>query len=172
MQQGVLQSTGAGDVVATPRDRLRITPYRTATSRALALDVLIEVEWLGSVRSLLFYNTDDDRDNSTRFLHDHGIADADVLALDFLLIVQCGAGDSGTGKENRLEFGDGRQYAGAADLDRNPFKFGFRLLMHIFVGNRVAGRLAGGAELFPLFEAVDLDDRTIDFVRQPRLKLL
>src|SRR5258707_14337195 len=67
MQQGVLESTGTGDVVATPRDRLRITPYRTATGRALALDVLIEVEWLDSVRALLFYNADDDLNNSDRF---------------------------------------------------------------------------------------------------------
>ena len=54
---------------------------------------------------------------------------ADVLARDLVLVVQRRVRDHDAADGDRLELGDGRQRAGAADLDRrSPFSIVVRLL--------------------------------------------
>src|ERR1700693_824976 len=93
MPQGMLQPSGAGDVFAAPCNQPRIAPHRTATSRAFALDLLVQVEWLGIARPLFFYDSRDGGDDPPRLLQDYGVTDADVFPFNILLIVQRGAGD-------------------------------------------------------------------------------
>src|ERR1700756_3866751 len=163
MSQPALQLGRAGDIIAAPSDKLRVAAHRAATGRALALDVPVKVEWLGMARPLLFHDANDSWNDLARLFHDHGVADADVLTFDFLLVVERGAGDGGSGEENRFEFGDRYQRARAADLNGDILEPGRGLLAGILVGDRIARRFGGGAEPLPLFEVVDLDDRAVDF---------
>src|SRR3981189_2441077 len=105
MPQGMLQPSGAGDVFAAPCNQPRIAPHRTATSGAFALDLLVQVEWLGISRPLFFYDSHDAGGDPPRLLQDYGVTDADVFPFNILLIVQRGTGDSGTREENRFALG-------------------------------------------------------------------
>ena len=48
-------------------------------------------------------------------LEQHGVADADVLALDLVHVVQRDVANRHAADRDRLELGDRRQHAGAAD---------------------------------------------------------
>mgnify|MGYP007044810407 CR=1 FL=1 len=53
------------------------------------------------------------RNNFARFLDQDTITDADVLAPDFVFVVQGRARDGGSGELHRLQLGDRRELAGA-----------------------------------------------------------
>ena len=72
---------------------------------------------LGALGPLVEHDADDLRDDVAGALHDHRVADADVLARDLVLVVQRGVGDDDAADRDRLQLGDRRQRAGAADLD-------------------------------------------------------
>lgn len=82
------------------------------------------------------------RDDIPGALDHHRVTDADILALDFVLIVQRRIGDHHTADRDRGEAGDRRQGAGAADLDVDGFQNGGRLFGREFVGDGPA-RSAG-----------------------------
>ncbi len=94
-------------------------------------------------RPLLQHRTEDLRDHVARALHDHGVADAHVLARDLVLVVQRGARNQHAADIHRLQIGDRRERAGAADLDRDVFQHRRRLLGGEFPRGRPA-RLAAG----------------------------
>ncbi len=60
-------------------------------------------------------------------LDDDPVADADVLVVDMILVVQGRAGHDHAADGDRLEFGNRCQDAGAPDLNGNGFerRFGF-----------------------------------------------
>ena len=72
---------------------------------------------LRALRALVEHDADDLRDDVAGALHDHGVADADVLARDLVLVVQRRVRHDDAADGHRLELGDRRQRAGAADLD-------------------------------------------------------
>ena len=94
----------------------------------------------------------------------HRVAHANVLAGDFLLVVQRGATDGGPVEENRLELGDRCESAGAANLHCNRVELGLRLLGCVFVGHGPAWRLGGGTDAVAQVEAVQLDDSAVGVV--------
>ena len=106
---------------------------------------------LGALRALLRHDADDLRDDVAGALHDHGVADAHVLARDLVLVVQRGVGDDDAADSHRLEPGDGRQRAGAADLDVDVVEHGHRLLGGELVRDRPARRARDEAE--PLLQS-------------------
>ena len=57
----------------------------------------------------------DVRDDVAGALEQHRVADADVLALDLVHVVQRDVADGDAADRHRLELGDRRQHAGAAD---------------------------------------------------------
>ena len=69
------------------------------------------------LRAAIEHDRDDLRDHITGALHDDGVADADVLALDLVLVVQRGALHDDAADRDRLEHRHRRQRALAADLD-------------------------------------------------------
>ena len=69
---------------------------------------------LGVLRPLVEDDAQHLRDDVAGALHDHGVADADVLARDLVLVVQRGVGDDDAADRHRLQLGDRRQRAGAA----------------------------------------------------------
>ena len=106
------------------------------------------------------------RDDVAGALHDHRVADPDVLGLDVVLVVQGRARHHDAADGHRLELGDRRQRAGAADLDGDPAHHGLGLLGRELVGDRPARRAADEAEPALLVEPVDLDDHAVDVVGQ------
>ena len=56
----------------------------------------------------------------------------------------------------------GGEHPGAAHLDDNIHHLGGLHLRGVLVGRRPPGKLGGGAQLLPLGQVVDLDDRPID----------
>ena len=86
------------------------------------------------------------RDDVAGALHDDGVADADVLARDLVLVVQRRVGDDDAADGDRLEPGDRRQRAGAADLDLDVAQHRRRLLGRELVRDGPARRARDEAE--------------------------
>ena len=125
-----------------------------------------EFERLRVRRPLLQHHRDDLRDDVARALHDHGVADADVLARDLVLVVQRGVGDHHAAHGDGLELGDRRQRTGAADLDVDLAQHGRRLLGGEFVGDGPARRARLETEATLQIEVVDLVDDAVDVIAE------
>src|SRR4051794_41971261 len=65
---------------------------------------------------------------------------------------------------NRLERGERRHPAGAADIDEDVVELGVDLFRWVLPGDRPPWRLCGRAESALQREVVDLDDDTVDVV--------
>ena len=81
-------------IFAPPCDKFRIASNGAAAHRALAVNVLGETERRGAARPFRFDHLDHGRNHFAGFLDHNRVADSDVLALDFVFVVQCGAADS------------------------------------------------------------------------------
>ena len=71
--------------------------------------------------------------------------------------MQGGSGDRGAAELHRFQFRHRGDDSGSTHLKRDGVQTGLGLFRGIFVGNRPAGGLVGGAENFLLVEPVDLD---------------
>ena len=98
---------------AAPRDLAGLAHREAAADRAM-IGKLVRHRLL---RAAIEHDRDDLRDHITGALHDDGVADADVLALDLVLVVQRGALHDDAADRDRLEHRHRRQRALAADLD-------------------------------------------------------
>ncbi len=127
---------------------------------------------LASWGRLSVHDPDDGGNDFAGFLDDDRVADADVLAFDFLFVVERGAGDRRAVEEDGFQLGDRRQRARATDLDRDVLQLRLCLFVRVLVGDGVARRFRGDSETFPLIEAVDLHHRAIDFEGQLRFERL
>src|SRR5205823_9529620 len=99
---------------------------------------LREMIGFGTVWPLFGDEAQDLRNDIARSLHDDGVADADVFALNLILVVERRILNDDAADGYRLEAGNRRQGAGAADLDVDVFEDGHRLFGGEFVGNRPA----------------------------------
>ncbi len=110
------------------------------------------------------HRADDLGDHVTRLAQDHGVAGADVLALDLVGVVEGGVLDRRAGHAGRLHDAVRRDPAGAADVDPDLEELGVDLLGRVLERDRPPGCPAGGAE--PALEAdvVDLDHDAVDLV--------
>ena len=111
-----------------------------------------------------FFDLHDGRDDFAGFFDENGVADADVFALDFLLVVEGRARDRAAGDKDGLKLCNRGERAGAADLDGDVQELGFGALGFVFVGDRPAGGFGGGSEFAAQGEAVELYDRAVGFV--------
>ena len=118
---GLLRRT-TRDVLAAPGDFLGVATgnlflcNRPAASRAFAADVFEQVKFLRAGRTFGFHHLENFRDDHAGLADDHGVADADVFAADFVLVVERGARNRGALHEDRFKFSHGREHAGAPDL--------------------------------------------------------
>jgi hypothetical protein len=110
-------------------------------------------------------------DDVARLAHDDGVALADVLARDFVFVVEGGETDRRPADEDGLELCERRRPPGPADAHHDVAQQGRLLLGRELVRGRPSGGLAREAELLALMEVVDLHDRTVDVVaeRMPAL---
>ena len=96
---------------------------------------------LAAARRLSCDHAENLRDDVAGTLDRHGIADANVEPLDLFLVVQGGVLHNHAADRHRLELGDRRQRAGAADLDLDVLEHGGRVLGGKFMRDRPARRL-------------------------------
>ena len=120
MFDGAFELRGTGDVFAAPRDKFRI-----AIDWAAACGTFVRhLEMFFLAGAFGGDGFDDFGNDHPGFADDDGVADADVFAFDFFFVVQRGAGDGRALDKNRFEFGDGREDAGAANLDGDAEELG------------------------------------------------
>jgi hypothetical protein len=108
------------------------------------------------------------RDHVAGALDHDRVADAHVLALDLVAVVQRRVRDRHTADAHRLELRDRRQCTRASDLHFDREHGGGRLRRRELVRHRPARRARHDAELVLIGEPVDLHDRSVDLDRQRR----
>ena len=118
------------------------------------------------LRPLVAHDGEDLRDDLPRFLHEHRVADAQVEIVDKVLIVQRGVRDGRAGQTHRLNDRLRREHTRAADLHDNVAHAALLLLRRVLIRHRPARELRRAAEILPLREVVDLDDRTVNVERE------
>ena len=123
---------------------------------------------LGAARPLRLYDAEHLRNNVAGALDRHRVADTDVEPRDLVGIVQRRVLHHDAADGHRLELGDRRQRAGAADLDLDVSDDGGRLLGREFVRDRPARRARDEAEPLLPVEPVDLVDDAVDVVVERR----
>ena len=96
--------------------------------------------------------------------HDDGVADAHVLALELVHVVQRHVAHGDAADEHRLEARDGRERAGAPDLEVDAAHGRGLLLRRELVGDGPARRARDEAEVSLPVEPVDLVDHAVDVV--------
>src|SRR5690349_21253504 len=123
------QPAGAADVdLAFLGDRLGIA-HRAARREFVRGPRLVTGEVLDHLR-----------DHVTGALDAHAVAGAEAEALDLVAIVKRDVSNNHATNADRREAADGRQLAGAADLDVDRLERGFRFLSRKFVGEAPARR--------------------------------
>ena len=163
----------AGDEMAQPFQRLSradqaagAAPHRLALfPHRVAAALRTDIGWserLAIVRPLLLDHADDLRNHIAGALHHHGVAGADVLARNLVLVVERRAGNGDAADVHRLKLCDRSQRPGAPDRDRDAVEHGLGLLGRELVGDGPAWRAAGGAETLLPIETVDLEDDAVD----------
>ena len=119
---------------------------------------------LGAARALVEDDAEHLRNDVAGALDGHRVADADIEPLDLLFVVQGRVLHHDAAHRHRLELGDRRQRAGAADLNLDVLDDGRRLLGREFVRDRPARIARHEAEPLLPVEAVDLVDDAVDVV--------
>ena len=99
-----------------------------------------------------------------RLFYRHHVADADVLARDFLRVVQRRARDSRAADGHRLQFRHRRQNPRAPDLDDDVAQTRLGALGRVLVRHRPARGFARQAEPRALPEIVHLDHRAVRLI--------
>ena len=146
------------------------TPVFSSISRSAAEPQTGQTCWedvgLGAGGPLVEHDFENLRDHVARALHDDGVADAHVLARDLVLVVQRGVLDDDAADRDRLQLGDRRQRAGAADLNLDTLEHGRRALGRELVRDRPAGTARDEAQPLLQREVVDLVDDAVDVVAE------
>ena len=114
------------------------------------------------LRPQMLFDADDVRNDFAGLLDHDRIAGPNVLALDFVGIVQTGAADRRAGQFDRLQIGHGRNRAGLAHLNANGVQPRGGLVLLELVGDDPAGAFRRAAEPLALVETVDLQHQPVD----------
>ena len=136
-------------------------PGHGSTAHGTAVRQMIRY---GIRRTLVRYHRNDFGDDLPGLLHDDGVADADILLGDEILVVERSVGDGGARQTHRFQHRFGSEDAGAAHLDHDILQHGGFLFRRIFVRNGPLGTLGSAAQHRAVMEIVDLDDRTVDVI--------
>src|SRR6202022_1834060 len=123
---------------ATPRHLARLAHREAAADRAVVGELVrLRVLW-----AAVEHDPDDLRDHVAGALDHDGVADADILARDLVLVVQGGTLHDDSPDGDRFEHRHRGQRALAAYLDPDVAQHGLRLLRGKFLGDRPARRPA------------------------------
>ena len=125
-----------------------------------------ELPFAGATLALREDGPHDLGNHVSRFADDDGVALADILPRDFVLVVQRGETHGGAADEHGLELRERRGASGAPDAHHDVVKHGGLLFGRELERDRPARRLARETELVALREIVDLHDRAVDLVAE------
>ena len=168
MQNGLLALRGAKQPARAASDGfIGIAHHARAAYRADRI-TRQQIKLHRPRRTALRQDADDFGDDVTGAAHHDGIIHADVLALDFVLIVQRGIGNRHAAHGHRTQPRHRRERAGTPDLHINIQHFGHRLLRRIFVRHRPARFAAGKTQARLQIQPVDLIDHAVNVKRQIR----
>lgn len=117
-------------------------------------------------RALIENDAYDLRNHVARALHDHRVADADVLARDFILVVQRRVGDDDAPDRDGLQLRYRRHRARAAHLNVDGFEDRLRLLRREFMRDGPAWRTRDESQPLLPIQPVDLINDTVDVVTE------
>ncbi len=163
--EAAAQPGGTARVLAAPDRFLFAAHQRRAADRA-GRRHHPGLRLVGARRPPLRQRHHDLGDDVARLLDQDVVACADVLARDFLRVVQRRLGYRRAGEEDRLEVGIRRHRAGTADVDEDRLELGRRLLRRELVGERPARELRRRAGLLTPRDVVQLDDDAVGLERQ------
>ena len=163
MANRLLALRGAEQTADAARDRFALASFDVrAADRALARQLDDACVGGAAIR--------DDRHDLGNHVagaaHDHGVADAHVLALQLVHVVQRRVADGDAADEHGLQPSDGRQGTRAPHLKLDVANDGQLFLGGKLVGNGPARRPRHEAELALPVELVDLVHDAVDVVRQ------
>ena len=116
--------------------------------------------------AVLGHDADDFGDHVAGAAHDHGVANAHVQSRDLIGVVQGRTGDDDAAHLHRLQSGDRRGGAGAADLDLDRLQHCGLLLRRKFVRDGPTRRTRNESHLALAREVVELVDDAVDIERQ------
>ncbi len=119
---------------------------------------------LGALGPVVDHRADHLGDHVAGPTHHHHVAGPHVLDRHLVLVVQGGLRDGDAADEHRVEHGEGRGPARAADGDHDVAQPRGALLGRELVGDGPARRPAGGSQLLAPRQVVDLHDHTVDLV--------
>ena len=111
------------------------------------------------------------RDHVARALDHDGVADANILARNLVLVVQRRVLHDDAANGDRIEPRDRRERAGAANLDVDRAQHRRRALRRKFVRDSPSRRARDEAEALLIREIVDLVDDAVDIVAERRALL-
>ena len=162
-----LQTTGClgrtMNILAAPSHKLRISPNWFTTHRARCRHS--KLSFLPCARFLP--NFDDRWNHFAGFLDYHGVADANVFALNLIFVMERGSADRTSANKNRIEHGDRRERTCATNLNDDVEQPRLDAFGFILERDRPARRLRGEPENLALRECVDFDDRAVRLIREP-----
>ena len=98
---------------------------------------------------------------------DHRVPDANILATNFIFVVQRRPGNGAAPQEDRIEFRDRGEHSGPAHLNRDLAKARRRLLGGVFPCARPFGRARIVAHPLSQPEIIELDDCAVRFESEP-----
>ena len=130
------------------------------------MNVFCEIEPLRVPWPLRFHNFDDGGNNFARLFDHDGVADANVFAFDFVLVVQGGAGDGAPAHQHRLQHSYRSEDSGASYLNDDVVHAGLDAFGGVFVSDRPPRRFRSEPEPLALRERIDFDYRAVGLIRK------
>ena len=95
-----------------------------------------EIKRLGVGRTFIQNDAYHRRNHFACFFDDHRISNSDILAANFILVMQRGASDRASAKKNSLELRNGSKHAGTANLNCDIAQARCSLHRRVFPGTR------------------------------------
>ena len=115
-------------------------------------------------RALVAHNSQHLGDNLSSFVNNNPVANANILSLDEILVMQRGSANDAAAEPHRRQHSRRRKHTRAAYAPVDILQRSFRLFRRIFKGDGPAWVLAGGAQGFLLLHSIDLNDCAISIV--------
>ena len=153
----------ADEAAGAPSNSLSVFSYNSGVTDRAAFR---QTYRLGAVRSLARNDRGHFRNDIPRSPHDDGVADAHILSVQFIDVVQRRIADGDASNEYRLETCDGCQGAGAADLELNRLDDRQLFLRRKLVRDRPTRRPRHETQLALQREVVDFVHDSVDVVAQ------
>ena len=136
------------------------------------MNVFGKIERLGVTRAFRFHHLDNCGNHFAGFFNHHRVADSDVFAFDFVLVVQCRARNCAAAHQHWLQRRDRRENSGAPDLNHDVVQTRLDAFRRVFVSNRPARRFGSESKPLALRERVHFDYCAIGLIRKIRPDLV